>query len=111
VKGGTLHALAVTTAERSPLLPDVPPIAEQGLPGFSAAISYGIAAPPGTPRPIVDRLNKELRTALADAQLQAKLANEGAAPKPTTPDEYAAAIDAEEKKWAPIVKGLNMKFE
>jgi tripartite-type tricarboxylate transporter receptor subunit TctC len=74
-------------------------------------ISYGIAAPPGTPRPIVDRLNKELRTALADAQLQTKLASEGAAPKPTTPDEYAAAIDAEEKKWAPIVKSLNMKFE
>ena len=111
VKGGKLHALAVTTAERSPLLPDVPPIAESGLPGFSAVISYGIAAPPGTPRPIVDRLNKELRTALADAQLQAKLAGEGASPKPTTPDEYATAIDTEEKKWAPIIKSLNMKFE
>ena len=56
VKAGTLHALALTTSERSPLMPEVPPIAESGVPGFSAAIRYGLVAPPGTPRPIIERL-------------------------------------------------------
>jgi tripartite-type tricarboxylate transporter receptor subunit TctC len=111
VKAGTLHALALTTAERSPLMPEVPPIAESGVPGFSAAIRYGLVAPPGTPRPIIEKLNKELRTALADEQLKAKLAGEGATPAPSTPEEYAAFIDGDEKAWSPIVKSLNLKFE
>jgi len=111
VKAGTLRALAVTSGERSALLPDVPPIAESGLPGFSAVIRYGLAAPPGTPRPIIERLNKELRAALAAADLRAKLAADGAVPEPGSAEDYAAAIDADEKKWAPIVKGLNLKFE
>jgi tripartite-type tricarboxylate transporter receptor subunit TctC len=111
VKAGTLRALAVTSGERSALLPDVPPIADSGLPGFAAMIRYGLAAPPGTPRPIIDRLNKELRAALAADDLRAKLAADGAVPEPGSPEDYAAAIDADEKKWAPIVKNLNLKFE
>ena len=111
VKAGTLRALAVTSGERSALLPDVPPIADAGLPGFAAVIRYGLAAPPGTPRPIIDRLNKELRAALAADDLRAKLAADGAVPEPGSPEDYAAAIDADEKKWAPIVKSLNLKFE
>jgi tripartite-type tricarboxylate transporter receptor subunit TctC len=111
VKAGTLRALAVTSGERSALLPEVPPIADSGLPGFSAVIRYGLAAPPGTPRPIVDRLNKELRAALAADDLRAKLAADGAVAEPGSPEDYAAAIDADEKKWAPIVKSLNLKFE
>jgi len=111
VRAGTLRALAVTSGERSALLPDVPPIADAGLPGFAAVIRYGLAAPPGTPRPIIDRLNKELRAALAADDLRAKLAADGAGPEPGSPEDYAAAIDADEKKWAPIVKSLNLKFE
>ena len=111
VKAGSLYALALTTAERSPLMHAVPPISESGVPGFSAAIRYGLVAPPGTPRPIVERLNKELRAALEDEQLKAKLAAEGATPTPSTPDQYAAFIDADEAQWAPIVKSLNLKFE
>ena len=111
VRAGTLRALAVTSGERSALLPDVPPIADAGLPGFSAVIRYGLAAPPGTPRPIIERLNKELRAALAADDLRAKLAADGAVPEPGSPEDYAAAIDADEKKWAPIVKSLNLKFE
>jgi tripartite-type tricarboxylate transporter receptor subunit TctC len=111
VKAGTLRALAVTSGERSALLPDVPPIADSGLPGFAAVIRYGLAAPTGTPRPIIDRLNKELRAALAADDLRAKLAADGAVPEPGSPDDYAAAVDADEKKWAPIVKSLNLKFE
>jgi len=111
VKAGTLRALAVTSGNRSALLPDVPPIADSGLPGFAAVIRYGLAAPAGTSRPIIDRLNKELRAALAADDLRAKLAADGAVPEPGSPDDYAAAIDADEKKWAPIVKSLNLKFE
>jgi tripartite-type tricarboxylate transporter receptor subunit TctC len=111
VKAGTLRALAVTSGERSALLSEVPPIADSGLPGFSAVIRYGLAAPPGTPRPIIDRLNKELRAALAADDLRAKLAADGAVAEPGSPEDYAAAIDADEKKWAPIVKSLNLKFE
>jgi len=111
VKAGTLRALAVTSGTRSVLLPDVPPLADSGLPGFAAVIRYGLAAPPGTPRPIIDRLNKELRAALAAEDLRAKLASDGAVPEPGSPEDYAAAIDADEKKWAPIVKNLNLKFE
>jgi tripartite-type tricarboxylate transporter receptor subunit TctC len=111
VKAGTLRALAVTSGDRSALLPEVPPLAESGLPGFSAVVRYGLAAPPGTPRPIIDRLNKELRAALAAEDLRAKLASDGAVPEPGSPEDYTAAIDADEKKWAPIVKNLNLKFE
>jgi tripartite-type tricarboxylate transporter receptor subunit TctC len=111
VKAGKLRALAVTTPERSALLPDVPSISEAGLPGFSAAIRYGLAAPPGTPRPIIDRLSRELQTAVQSDDLRARLALEGAVPAPSTPEEYAADIDADEKKWSVIVKALNLKFE
>jgi tripartite-type tricarboxylate transporter receptor subunit TctC len=111
VKAGTLRALAVTTPKRSNLLPDVPTIGEAGLAGFSAAIRYGLVAPPGTPRPIIDRLNKELRAAVASDEMRERLLREGAEPLSSTPEEYAADIDADEKKWSAIVKGLNLKFE
>ena len=111
VKAGTLRALAVTSAQSPALLPDVPPISKSGLPDFSAEINYGLAAPTGTLRPIVERLNKELRAALAAEDVRARLAGDGALPVPGTADEYATLIDADEKKWAPIVKGLNLKIE
>ena len=111
VKGETLRALAVTNPERSKLLPEVPTIAESGLPGFSAAIRYGLVAPAGTPRAIVERLNKELQAALAADDLRARLASEGAVPLPGTPEDYAAEIDREEAKWGALVKQLNLKIE
>jgi tripartite-type tricarboxylate transporter receptor subunit TctC len=111
VKAGTLRALAVTSAERSALLPDVPPISESGLPGFSAVTHYGLAAPSATPRAIVERLNKELQAALALDDVRAKLAVDGAVPLPGPPDAYAAVIDAEEKSWGSTVKSLNLKVE
>ena len=111
VKAGTLRALAVTTSTRSSLLPDVPTIAESGLPGFSAAIRYGLVAPPGTPRPIIDRLSRELRAAVTSAEMRERLLREGAEPVASTPEEYAADIDADEKKWSVLVKSLNLKFE
>jgi len=111
IQGGKLMALAVASPQRSPLLPDVPTIAESGLPGFSAIITYGLAAPAGTPRVIVDRLNKELNAALEDGELRARVATEGGQALPGTPEDYTAAIDREEKRWGPLVKSLDLKVE
>ncbi len=104
VKEGKLRALGVTSLKRSPIFPDVPTVAEQGLPGFEAVLHYGIVAPAGTPRPIVDTLNKALREALNSEDVHRRIATEGAEPLPTTPDQYAADIDAEETKWSALVK-------
>jgi tripartite-type tricarboxylate transporter receptor subunit TctC len=104
VKDGKLRALGVTGLKRSPILPDVPTVAEQGLPGFEAVLHYGIVAPAGTPRPIVDKLNAALRAALNSDEVHRRIATEGAEPLPTTPDEYAADIDREETKWSALVK-------
>jgi len=104
VKDGKLRALGVTALKRSAVFPDIPTVAEQGLPGFEAVLHYGIVAPAGTPRPIVDKLNAALRGALTDDKVKKHIATEGAEPLPTTPDEYAADIDREETKWSALVK-------
>ena len=111
VRAGLLRALAVATPERFSLLPDLPTIAELGLPGFSAAVRYGLLAPAGTPRPIIDRLNRELQVAIASSDVRERLQREGAEPVPSTPDEYAAEIDREETKWGALVRSLNLKMD
>jgi tripartite-type tricarboxylate transporter receptor subunit TctC len=111
VRAGTLNALAVTSAARSELLPDVPTIAQAGVPGFSAVIHYGLLAPRGTPREIIGRLNAALREALAADDVRARLAAEGAVPLPGTPDDHAADIDSEETRWGALVRKLNLKVE
>lgn len=111
IQAGTLKPLAVASPERSPLIPDVPTISESGLAGFSAVITYGLAAPAGTPRAIVERLNRDLRAALDDGELRTRLAAEGGRVAPSTPDDYAAEIDREEKRWGPLVKSLDLKVE
>ncbi len=104
VKDGKLRALGVTSLKRSDSFPDVPTVAEQGLPGFEAVLHYGIVAPAGTPQPIVDKLNAALRAALADPKVHGHLATEGAEPLPMSSAEYAADIDHEETKWSALVK-------
>jgi tripartite-type tricarboxylate transporter receptor subunit TctC len=104
VAAGKLRALAVTSTTRSGLLPDVPTIAESGLPGFDASLYYGLAAPAGTPRPIIDKLNKALRDALASDEVKRQLGNDGTDITPGSPEDYAALIDKDEKKWAQLVK-------
>jgi tripartite-type tricarboxylate transporter receptor subunit TctC len=111
VQAGLLRALAVTSAERSTLLPDLPTIAESGLPGYDAALRYGLVAPAGTPRPIIERLDKELRAALASHDVQERLAADGAEVLPSTPEEYAADIDREERTWGKVVTQLGLKGE
>ncbi len=109
VQAGKLRALAVTSLKRSDLMPDVPTVAESGLPGFEAVLRYGLAAPAGTPRPIVERLNKELKAALASDEVKKRLALEGAEPLPSSPEEYAADMDKEERQWAEVLKSAGIK--
>jgi tripartite-type tricarboxylate transporter receptor subunit TctC len=108
IEAGQIRALAVTTAKRSGVLPDVPTLAEQGLPGFDISLRYGLAAPAGTPSDIVARLNKALNAALADEAVIKRIRHEGAEPSPITPQQYAADIDAEETRWSAIVKDLGI---
>ena len=111
VRTGTLKALAVTNAARSDLLPDVPTIGESAVPGFSAAIHYGLLAPVKTQRAFIDRLNSALVAALSVDDVRARLIAEGAQPRPSTPEEYATDIDTEETKWGTLVSKLKLKIE
>ena len=111
IKAGTLRALAVTSAKRSPHLPDVPTVAESGLPGFEAVLYYGLVAPAGTPPAIVDRLNKELRAALNSDDVKQRIAADAAEPMASTPDEHAKLLDRDEAKWAELIKKLELKIE
>ncbi|HKU07985.1 MAG TPA: tripartite tricarboxylate transporter substrate binding protein [Bradyrhizobium sp.] len=111
VAAGKLRALAVTSTTRSGLLPDVPTIAESGIAGFDASLYYGLAAPAGTPRPIIDKLNKALRDALASDVVKRQLGNDGTDITPGSPEDYAGLIDKDEKKWAQLVKASGVEPE
>jgi tripartite-type tricarboxylate transporter receptor subunit TctC len=111
IAAGALRGIAVAAAKRSAALPNVPTAAEAGLPGFEAVQYYGLAAPAGTPRPIVERLNKELRAILATDDMKKLLIDAGSDPTPSTPEEYAANIQHEEGKWADLVNKLGLKLE
>jgi tripartite-type tricarboxylate transporter receptor subunit TctC len=111
LEGRLIRALAGTSLRRSTTFPDLPTIAESGLPGFDAVLTYGLIAPAGTPRPIIERLNKELRAALATDEVKRRLTQEGAEPMPTTPEEHAAVIDREETKWSTLIKSIGLKPE
>ena len=108
IEAGRIRALAVTTAKRSSQLPDVATLAEQGLAGFDVSLRYGLVAPAGTPRAIVERLNKALNAALADEAVIKRIRHEGAEPVPLTPAQYAADIDKEEIRWAALIKELGL---
>src|SRR3954463_9715837 len=111
VSAGTLRALAVTSTTRSSLMPDVPTISESVLPGFDASLYYGLAAPAGTPRAVIDKLNKALRDALGSDEVKKQLAQDGTEITPGTPEDYAAFIDRDEKKWSQLVKASGVEQE
>jgi tripartite-type tricarboxylate transporter receptor subunit TctC len=108
---GLIRAIAVTSQKHSTLMPQLPTLAESGLPGFDATLTYGLLAPAGTPRPIVDRLNKELRAALASEDVRKRIILEGGEPESTTPEEHAAIIDREETKWSAAIREAGVKRE
>jgi tripartite-type tricarboxylate transporter receptor subunit TctC len=111
IRSGLLRAIAVTGDTRLPTLPDVPTIAESGVPGYVAVIHYGMVAPAGTPRPIVDRLNAELNAALQSEEMRARIADESGDALGGTPEQQAADIDAEETKWGAVVRKLGLRAE
>ncbi len=111
MKDGKVRALAVTSAKRSTIFPDLPTVAETGLAGYEAVLHYGIVAPAGTPKPVIDKLNAALRAAVMSDDLKAKMAADGTEPLASTPEQYAADIDREETKWSAIVKKSGAKAE
>jgi tripartite-type tricarboxylate transporter receptor subunit TctC len=111
VKEGRLRALGVTSAKRSPAAPEIPTIAEQGLPGFDAVSWFALFAPAGTPRPVVDRLQAEVKRILAQPDIARKLAESGLDAVGSTPDELAAYQRSEIAKWAKVVRDSGAKVE
>jgi tripartite-type tricarboxylate transporter receptor subunit TctC len=112
IKAGKLKALAVTSAQPSAALPGVPTVAEAGnLKGFEASSWFGLLAPAGTPMDIVNRVQQETAKALATPQVKASLQAQGAIPSGNTPQEFARFIDAELKKWQPVVKASGAKVD
>ena len=111
IEAGTLRALAVTSLKRSTLLPEVPTVAETGLPGYETVLHYGLLAPVGTPRPIVNKLNHALRATLALPEVERRLAMDGAEPLQSSPEEYQADIDQETAKWSKVIQDAGIKAE
>jgi tripartite-type tricarboxylate transporter receptor subunit TctC len=107
--GGYIRALAVTSKKHSTLMPQLPTLAESGLPGFDATLNYGLVAPAGTPAPIVERLNGALRAALADEAVRQRIIQEGAEPESTSSEQHAKLIDEEETKWSTLIKEIGLE--
>ena len=110
IRAGRLRAIAVTTAVREKTLPDVPTVAET-VPGYEASAWFGMAVPKGTPRPIIDKLNKTVNEALADPGVQAKLAELGGTLIPGTPEDFGKIIAQETDKWSKVVKATGATAE
>jgi tripartite-type tricarboxylate transporter receptor subunit TctC len=104
VKAGRLKALGVTTAQRSPQMPDVPTIAEAGVPGYEALVWVGLLAPAGTPADIVNKLNGEVGKILRNPEVQQQLSASGVDATPTTPEEFGAYLQIEFEKWGKVVR-------
>ncbi len=104
LKAGRVKALGVTTSHRSPQMPEVPTIAEAGVPGYEATVWLGLLAPAGVPREIIARLNGEIARILKLPEVQQNLASTGVEPTPTTPEEFGAFLRAEYDKWGRVVR-------
>ena len=109
VAAGTVKALGLTGSKRSPTHPDVPTVAEAGVSGYEIADWVGMLAPAGTPQPIVEKLNAEVQKALTDPDTQKKFELQGLEPAGTSAKDFAAFIDAEQKKWGEVAKRDNIR--
>ncbi len=111
LKTGKLKAIAVTGPNRLAALPDVPTVSENALPGYQFLTWYGLAAPAGTPRPVIDRLNAELRRTMASAEVREKLASIGGDLTVNSPDEFAAMLKSEVVRWQKLARDTNLKID
>ena len=111
VQNARLRVLAVTNTKRSVLLPEIPTISEAGLRGYESEGWHGLFTPAGTPRPVIDRLYKEIATALRDPKISAQLLAGGAEPVGMPPNEFAVKLHAEIEKWAKVVKASGMTVD
>lgn len=111
VKSGRVRALAVTTAKRSPAMPDVPTVAESGFPGFETTAWFGIVGPRGMPKDVVDRINASLRKALARPEVQKQLGAQGLELTPSSPEEIRNTLKSEMVKWASVIKQAGITIE
>jgi len=110
-RSGRLRALAVTTGRRSAAAPDVPTVAEAGVPGYEMSQWYGLLAPAGTPLPILERISAEMKKAMVQPELRTRLLAEGAEPVGSTPQEFAAFFRAEIAKWTRTVQAAGIRRE
>ena len=110
IKSGSLRALGVTTAERSPQLPDVPTVGET-VKGYEASAWFGMGAPKGTPKEIIDKLNNEMNEILAEPAMKVRLADLGAVPIVATPEEFGKLVESETEKWKKVVEFAGVKVE
>ena len=111
LKAGRLKAFVITARNRSPLLPDVPACTEVGMPGLDASAWHGVVAPAGTPKDIVRKLQQTFAKTLAQPEVRARLADNGAEPVGSTPEEFAKFLRAESDKWARVIKAGGVKAE
>jgi tripartite-type tricarboxylate transporter receptor subunit TctC len=111
IKGGAIRALGVTTATRSSLLPDVPTIAEAGVPGYDTGVWWGLLAPGGLPPAIGAKLHRDIVEALATTALKERLSGLGATPVGSSPQDFAALIRADYERWGPVIKAAGIKGE
>jgi tripartite-type tricarboxylate transporter receptor subunit TctC len=111
VKAGRLRALAVSTAVRSPLAPELPTIAESGVPGFDVEVWFGIVAPAGTPREVVAQLNAEINRALALPEVKRRFAEQGVRTIGGTPQQFDAYLQGQIARWAKVVKDTGVRIE
>ena len=111
IKAGNVRALAVTSPKRSSLLPDVPTVSESGLPGFEVMLNYGLLAPAGTPKAIVDKINEAMRAAIANEEVHKRIGADGGEAVSSTPAEYGDIVSRDMTRWSALIKKLNLKVE
>ena len=109
VKAGTLRPIAITSAKRSPALPDIPTMSESGVPGFEITAWFGVMAPGGTPQPLIQKLSADIQRVVAMPEIRDRILADASEPVGNRPEEYAAFIQSEVAKWRGVIKQANMK--
>ena len=111
IKAGKMKALGVSGLQRSPLLPEVPTVAEAGVPGYEVNVWFGMQLPAGTPKPVVDRLNHDIVQLLKEPDTVQRFRAQGVEVVASTPDEFRALVNREVAKWTQLIKDANIRIE